>query len=103
MVNPRISQSLPREGGSQPQALGSTVQAAQAGNNPTGTDELSVEPMIRFDRLTGIIPDSVITEIRNLVSHQGLQRRKLATAASNLNTLHLQAHELRMNAESLTR
>jgi hypothetical protein len=103
MVNPRISQSLPREGGSQPQVLGSTVQMAQTGNNPTGTDESSVEPTIRFDRLMGVIPDNVITEIRNLVSHQGLQRRKLATAASNLNTLHSQAHELRTNAESLTR
>src|SRR6202790_5801660 len=103
MVNPHISQSLPREGGSQPQALGSTVQMAQTGNNPTGTDESSVEPTIRFDRLTGIIPDNVITEIRNLVSHQGLQRQKLATAASNLNTLRSQAHELRTNAESLTR
>src|ERR1700692_1511821 len=39
MVNPRISQSLPREGGSQPQVLGSTMQTAQTGNNPTGTDE----------------------------------------------------------------
>src|SRR5882762_5585171 len=103
MVNPCISQSLPREGGSQPQALGSTMQTAQTGNNPTGTDESSVEPMIRFDRLTGIIPDNVITEIRNLVSYQELQRWKLATAASNLNTLRSQAHELRTNAESLTR
>src|SRR6202790_2177983 len=103
MVNPRISQSLPREGGSQPQALGSTMQTAPTGNNPTGTDESSVEPTIRFDRLAGVIPDNVITEIRNLVSHQGLQRRKLATAASNLNTLRSQAHELRTNAESLTR
>src|SRR6202790_4096102 len=32
MVNPCISQSLLREGGSQPQALGSTVQTAQTGN-----------------------------------------------------------------------
>src|SRR5882762_3205097 len=46
MVNPRISQSLPREGGSQPQALGSTMQMAQTRNNPTGTDESSVEPTI---------------------------------------------------------
>src|ERR1700692_179367 len=98
MVNPRISQSLPQEGGSPPQALGSTLQTA-----PTGTDESSVEPTIRFDRLAGVIPDNVITEIRNLVSHQGLQRRKLATAASNFNTLRSQAHELRTNAESLTR
>src|SRR5882762_10412285 len=103
MVNPCISQSLPQEGGSQPQTLGSTVQTAPLGHNPTGTDELSVEPTIRFNRLTGIIPDNVITEIRNLVSHQGLQRRKLAMAASNLNTLRSQAHELRTNAESLTR
>src|SRR5882762_5263578 len=94
MVNPHISQSLPQEGGSQPQALGSTVQTAQTGNNPTGTDESSVEPTIQFNRLMGVIPNNVITEIRNLVSHQGLQRRKLATAASNLNTLCSQAHEL---------
>jgi hypothetical protein len=94
MVNPCISQSLPREGGSQPQALGSTMQTAQTGNNPTGTDESSVEPTIQFDRLTGVIPDDVITEIRNLVSHQGLQRWKLTTAAPNLNTLCSQAHEL---------
>jgi len=46
MVNPHISQSLPQEGGSQPQALGSTMQVAQAGNNPTGTDKLSIEPTI---------------------------------------------------------
>src|ERR1700676_5518140 len=103
MVNPRISQSLPREGGSHPQPLGSTVQIAQTGSNPTGTDESSVEPTIRFDRLVGVIPDNVITEIRNLVSHQGLQRRKLATAASNPNTLRSQPHNLRRNAESLTR
>src|SRR6202790_2249817 len=103
MANPCISQSLPREGRSQPQALGSTVQMAPTGNNPTGTDESSIEPTIRFDRLVGVIPDNVITKIRNLVSHQGLQRRKLATAASNLNTLRSQPHNLRRNAESLTR
>jgi hypothetical protein len=49
----------------------------------------------------GVIPDNIITEIRNLVSHQGLQRRKLATAASNLNTLCSQAHELRTNADTV--
>jgi hypothetical protein len=94
MVNPCISQSLLQEGGSQPQMLG---------NNPTRTAELSIEPMIQFNRLTGVLPDNMITEIRNLVSHQGLQRQKHATAASNLNTLCSQAHELRTNAESLTR
>src|SRR6202051_3121266 len=103
MVNPRISQSLPREGGSQPQVLGSTTRPTQVGDNPSGTAKSSVEPTIRFNRLAGVIPDNVITEIRNLVSHQGLQRWKLATAASNLNTLRSQAHELRTNAESLTR
>jgi hypothetical protein len=59
--------------------------------------------MIWFDRLTRVIPNNIITEIRNLVSHQGLQRRKLTTAASNINILCSQAHELQTNAESLTR
>ena len=103
MVNPHPSQSPLRVGGSQPQTLGSTTRTTQVRDNPSGTAELSVEPTIQFDRLTGVIPDNIITEIRNLVSHQGLQRQKLATAASNLNTLPLQAHELQTNAESLTR
>src|SRR5882762_7813991 len=103
MVNPRPSQSPLQVGGSQPQMLGSTTRPTQVGDNPSRTAELSIEPMIQFNRLTGVIPDNIITEIRNLVSHQGLQRWKLATAASNLNTLRLQAHELRTNAESLMR
>jgi hypothetical protein len=103
MVNPRPSQSPLRVGRSKPQTLGSTTRPTQVSDNPSGTAESSVEPTIQFDRLTGVIPDNIITEIRNLVSHQGLQRRKLTTAASNLNTLHSQAHELRTNAESLTR
>jgi hypothetical protein len=94
MVNPCPSQSPLQVGGSQPQTLGSTTRTTQVGDNPSGTAELSVEPTRRFDRLTGVIPDNIITEIRNLVSHQGLQRQKLATAASNLNTLRSQAHEL---------
>jgi hypothetical protein len=103
MVNPHPSQGPLRVGGSQPQLLGSTTRPTQVSDNPSGTAESSVEPTIRFDRLTGVIPDNIIMEIRNLVSHQGLQRWKLAMAASNLNTLHSQAHELRTNAESLTR
>src|SRR6202051_1292883 len=103
MVNPHPSQSPLRVGGPQPQTLGSTTRPTQVGDNPSGTAESSVEPTIQFDRLTGVIPDNIITEIRNLVSHQGLQRRKPTTAASNLNTLCSQAHELRTNAESLMR
>src|ERR1700692_4699743 len=65
MVNPHPSQSPLRVGGSQPQTLGSTTRPTQVGDNPSGTAESSIEPMTRFDRLMGVIPDNIITEIRN--------------------------------------
>jgi len=69
MVNPRLSQSPLHVGGSQPQMLGSTTCPTQVGDNPSGTAESSVEPTIRFDRLTGLhtfqsnVPDLVHVNI----------------------------------------
>jgi len=101
-ANPCPSQSPQRISGSQHQTLGSTACSTQVRDNLSGTAKSSIEPTW-FNRLTGVIPDNIITEIRNLVSHQGLQRRKLTTAASNLNTLRSLAHKLRTNTKSLMR
>jgi len=69
---------------------------------PSLSSESSVTPNIRFDRLEGILPVEQLSELRRLISHHGLQRRKLVFAGSSLNELRNEAHNVRTSAESLT-
>src|ERR1700677_3864588 len=70
---------------------------------PSVSTESSVTPSIKFDRLTGIIPEEHILTLRWVVSHHSLQRQKLATAGSHINNLREDTQALRMRPESLTR
>ena len=69
---------------------------------PSVSTESSVTPSIKFDRLTGIIPEEHILTLRRVVSHHSLQRQKLATAGSHINNLREEIQALRTSAESLT-